>query len=91
MGPGARVVLRAVVYYAVLITATTLAWRYIPRATHELPASLDTLFGGGRSAAAKAAARDRGSAARSQSASVVPLKRLGDAPIPYAPPSSGLV
>ena len=58
MGPGARVVLRAVVYYAVLITATTLAWRYIPRATHELPASLDTLFGGGRSAAAKAAARD---------------------------------
>ena len=58
MGPGARVVLRAVVYYAVLITATTLAWRYIPRATHELPASLDTLFGGGRSALTKAAARD---------------------------------
>jgi hypothetical protein len=58
MGPGARVVLRAVVYYAVLITATTLAWRYIPRATHELPASLDTLFGGSRSALTKAAARD---------------------------------
>ncbi|MBW8769872.1 MAG: DUF4956 domain-containing protein [Gemmatimonadetes bacterium] len=57
MGPGARVVLRAVVYYAVLITATTLAWRYLPHATHELPASLDTLFGGGRSAA-RAAARD---------------------------------
>jgi hypothetical protein len=55
MGPGARVVLRAVVYYAVLITVTTLAWRYLPRATHELPASLDTLFGGGRSAAARAA------------------------------------
>jgi hypothetical protein len=55
MGPGARVVLRSVVYYAVLITATTLAWRYLPRATHELPASLDTLFGGGRSAAARAA------------------------------------
>ena len=55
MGPGARVVLRAVVYYAVLITATTLAWRYVPRATHELPASLDTLFGGGRSAAVRAA------------------------------------
>jgi hypothetical protein len=55
MGPGARVVLRSVVYYAVLITATTLAWRYIPRATHELPASLDTLFGGGRSAAVRAA------------------------------------
>lgn len=55
MGPGARVVLRSVVYYAVLITVTALAWRYIPRATHELPASLDTLFGGGRSAAARAA------------------------------------
>jgi len=47
-------VLRAVVYYAVLITATTLAWRYIPHATHELPASLDTLFGG-HSAAVRAA------------------------------------
>ena len=46
--------LRAVVYYAVLITATTLAWRYIPHATHELPASLDTLFGG-HSAAVRAA------------------------------------
>jgi len=54
MGPGARVVLRAVVYYAVLITATTLAWRYIPHATQELPASLDTLFGG-HSAAVRAA------------------------------------
>jgi len=54
MGPGARVVLRAVVYYVVLITVTTLAWRYLPRAAHELPASLDTLFGG-RSAAARAA------------------------------------
>jgi len=47
-------VLRAVVYYAVLITATTLAWRYIPHATQELPASLDTLFGG-HSAAVRAA------------------------------------
>ncbi|HEX7941574.1 MAG TPA: DUF4956 domain-containing protein [Gemmatimonadaceae bacterium] len=59
MGPGARVVLRAVVYYAVLITGITLAWRYLPRTTHELPTSLDTLFGGGgRSALSKAAARD---------------------------------
>ncbi len=54
MGPGARVVLRSVMYYAVLIAATTLVWRYLPRATHELPSSLDTLFGG-RSAAARAA------------------------------------
>jgi hypothetical protein len=55
MGPGARLVLRAIVYYAVLITATTLAWRYLPRGGHELPASLDTLFGGGRSAVARSA------------------------------------
>jgi Domain of unknown function (DUF4956) len=58
MGPGARVVLRAGVYYAVLIVGITLAWRYLPRTTHELPNSLDTLFGGGRSALSKAAARD---------------------------------
>jgi hypothetical protein len=51
-------VLRSVVYYAVLITAITLVWRYLPRATHELPTSLDTLFGGGGSSAAKRAARD---------------------------------
>jgi hypothetical protein len=55
MGPGARVVLRAVVYYAVLITATTLAWRYLPHATNEFPAGLDRLFGGGRAAAVRAA------------------------------------
>jgi hypothetical protein len=59
VGPGARVVLRALVYYAVLVTATTLLWRYLPRSTHELPGSLDALFGagggGGRSAVARAA------------------------------------
>src|SRR4051812_2398372 len=54
MGPGARVVLRSVIYYAVLITATSLAWRYLPHGSHELPSSLDTLFGG-RSEAARAA------------------------------------
>ena len=32
-GPATRVVLRGVVYYAVLIAATTLLWRYLPRAT----------------------------------------------------------
>ena len=53
--PGTRVVVRAVVYYAVLITVTTLIWRFLPRSTNELPSSLDTLFGGGRSAAARAA------------------------------------
>jgi hypothetical protein len=54
VGPGARVVLRAVVYYAVLVTVTTLVWRYLPRAAQEMPSSLDTLFGG-RSAAIRAA------------------------------------
>ena len=56
VGPGARVVLRAVVYYAVLVTVTTLVWRYLPRSAQEMPSSLDTLFGGGgRSAAMRAA------------------------------------
>jgi hypothetical protein len=51
---GTRVVVRAIVYYAVLITATTYAWRFLPHSPYELPASLDTLFGG-RDAAARAA------------------------------------
>jgi hypothetical protein len=54
VGPGARVVLRAVVYYAVLVTVTALMWRYLPRSAQEMPSSLDTLFGG-RSAAIRAA------------------------------------
>jgi hypothetical protein len=58
MGPGARLVLRSVVYYAVLITGITLAWRYLPHATHELPVSLDSLFGGGGRSTAVRAARD---------------------------------
>ena len=52
--PGTRVVVRAIVYYAILITATTYAWRFLPHSPYELPASLDTLFGG-REAAARAA------------------------------------
>jgi hypothetical protein len=44
--PGTRVVVRSIVYYAVLITVTTLVWRFLPRSTHELPSSLGTLFGG---------------------------------------------
>jgi hypothetical protein len=46
-GPATRVVSRAIVYYAVLIAGTTLAWRYLPRTAHQAPASLDALFGGG--------------------------------------------
>lgn len=44
--PGTRVVVRSIVYYAVLITVTTLVWNFLPRSTHELPSSLGTLFGG---------------------------------------------
>ncbi|MFL5617148.1 MAG: DUF4956 domain-containing protein [Gemmatimonadaceae bacterium] len=56
--PGTRVVVRATVYYAVLITVTTLVWRFLPLSSNELPSSLDALFGagGGGRAAARAAA-----------------------------------
>ena len=44
-GPAARVVLRSVVYYVVLIGGATLAWPYLPR-TGGLPSlSLDAMFG----------------------------------------------
>ena len=49
--PGTRVVVRAIVYYTVLITATTYAWRFLPHGSHELPASLGTLFGSREAAA----------------------------------------
>ena len=52
--PGTRVVVRAIVYYAVLITITTFFWRFLPRSSFGLPESLDTLFGG-REAAVRAA------------------------------------
>jgi hypothetical protein len=52
--PGTRVVVRAIVYYAVLITITAFVWRFLPRSSFGLPPSLDTLFGG-REAAARAA------------------------------------
>ena len=51
---GTRVVVRAIVYYAILITATTYAWRFLPHGSNELPTSLGTLFGG-REAVARAA------------------------------------
>ena len=52
--PGTRVVLRATVYYAVLITVTALVWRFLPHSPNELPSSLGSLFGG-REAAVQAA------------------------------------
>lgn len=44
-----RVVIRAIVYYAVMIGAGTLAWKLLPRAGAFAPTSLDALFGGGAS------------------------------------------
>ena len=50
--PGTRVVVRSIVYYAILITVTTFTWSFLPRSSFGLPPSLDTLFGG-REAAGK--------------------------------------
>lgn len=44
---GTRVVLRAVVYYAVLIGGATLLWQYLPRGSAAIPASLEALLGVG--------------------------------------------
>lgn len=52
--PGTRVVVRSIVYYAVLIAVATSVWSFLPRSSNELPSSLDSLFGG-RDAAARAA------------------------------------
>src|SRR5829696_8789272 len=51
--PGTRVVVRSIVYYAILITVTTLLWRFIPRSASDLPTTID-LFGG-QDAAVRAA------------------------------------
>ena len=45
--PATRVVVRAIVYYAVLIVGTSFAWRFLPHNGPGLPPSLDALFGGG--------------------------------------------
>jgi len=42
-------VVRAIVYYAILIVGTTFIWRYLPHSGPGLPPSLDALFGGGGS------------------------------------------
>jgi hypothetical protein len=42
-----RVVIRLIVYYAVLIGGGALVWRVLPRAGAMAPTSLDMLFGGG--------------------------------------------
>lgn len=44
---GTRVVVRAVVYYIVLIGGTTLLWRFLPHGSAAIPASLEALLGTG--------------------------------------------
>src|SRR5215213_5025058 len=44
--PASRVIIRAVVYYAILIGGVTLAWNYLPHTSSVVPSSLDQLFGG---------------------------------------------
>ena len=44
---GTRVVVRAVLYYIVLIGGATLLWRFLPHGSPEIPASLEALMGSG--------------------------------------------
>ena len=44
---GTRVVVRAVVYYIVLIGGATLLWRFMPHGSAAIPASLEALLGTG--------------------------------------------
>ena len=44
---GTRVVIRAVVYYIVLIGGATLLWRFLPHGSAAIPASLEALLGTG--------------------------------------------
>ncbi len=44
---GTRVVVRALVYYIVLIGGTTLLWRFLPHGSAAIPASLEALLGTG--------------------------------------------
>lgn len=44
---GTRVVIRAVVYYIVLIGGATLLWRFMPHGSAAIPASLEALLGTG--------------------------------------------
>ncbi|WP_310569627.1 DUF4956 domain-containing protein [Gemmatimonas sp.] len=44
---GTRVVVRAIVYYIVLIGGATLLWRFLPHSSAAIPASLEALLGTG--------------------------------------------
>ena len=41
-----RLIIRAIVYYVVLIGVTTLVWKWLPRSNAAIPASLEALLGG---------------------------------------------
>ncbi len=61
-----RLIVRAVVYYVVLIGATTLAWRWVPHNNAAIPASLEALLGGAEEVTSRGApvvALDEGSLA----------------------------
>ena len=65
-GAASRLILRAVVYYVVLIGATTLAWRWVPHNNAAIPASLEALLGGAEEVTSRGApvvALDEGSLA----------------------------
>lgn len=49
-----RLILRAVVYYVVLIGATTMAWRWVPHNNAAIPASLEALLGEPQAVTARA-------------------------------------
>ena len=41
-----RLIIRAIVYYVVLIGVTAVVWRWLPKSNAAIPASLEALFGG---------------------------------------------
>ena len=48
-----RLIIRAVVYYVVLIGITALVWRWLPRTNAAIPASFEALFGGAEEVTSK--------------------------------------
>jgi len=52
-GAATRIILRSVVYYVVLVGITTLAWKFIPRNSAAIPASLEALLGGAEEVTAR--------------------------------------
>jgi Domain of unknown function (DUF4956) len=48
-----RLIVRAIIYYVVLIGATAAAWRWVPHNNAAIPASLEALFGGAEAVTSK--------------------------------------